>query len=194
MATQEQKLSKFIDAINKEARERREQILLDAKEYSDRELESAEQEVLADAYELIQKETALMRNEVGRDLSRRTIEGRKELIHKREQMTQQIFERAASKLSQFTQTPEYKDFLIKTAIGGAKALSEQITVYLRECDMVFKNAISDKLDCTLIAAEDIKIGGLRLSDGKVFVDQTLDARLEEQHKRFVETSGLILTD
>lgn len=192
MATQEQKLSKFIDAINKEAKERREQILRDAKEYSDRELEHAEQEVLTDAYELIQKETALMRNEIGRDLSKKTIDGRKELILKREQMTNQIFERAASGLKEFTQTPEYKGFLLKTAENGAKRLSGEITLYLRAEDMKFESAVSDKISCTVVTADDIQIGGLRLSDGQILIDQTLDSRLEEQREDFIKTSGLSL--
>lgn len=61
MALQDEKLSKFIQAINKDAEERRARILAESEAFNKAELEKAETEALTDAYHLIQQEISKMR-------------------------------------------------------------------------------------------------------------------------------------
>jgi len=190
MTTQEQKLSKFILAINKEAKERRNQILRDAKEYSDRELERAEQEVLNDAYELIQKETANMRNAIGMDLSKKTIEGRRQLILKRDALTDEIFEEAKVRLLEFCKSEKYLSFVLNRAKESEPLLSKPITVYIKESDKNLIPEIQKCFECEVFVNEDILIGGILVSDGKLLIDQTLDGRLSDARTRFISTSAL----
>lgn len=73
MALQDEKLSKFIQAINKDAEERRARILAESEAFNKAELEKAETEALTDAYHLIQQEISKMRTGIRRDLSQKEL-------------------------------------------------------------------------------------------------------------------------
>ena len=80
MASNKEKLSKFNQAINHYAEEQRRKIENEVAEYKRRQLEEAEEEVLTEAYHLIQKEMAEMRNSITREMAHREMDALS-LIH-----------------------------------------------------------------------------------------------------------------
>ena len=76
----EEKLAKFHQAINHYAMEQREKIEQEVAAFKKKELEEASNEVLAEAYHLIQKEMAQMRGRISREMARREMDGRRALL------------------------------------------------------------------------------------------------------------------
>ena len=193
MNTQNENISKFILAINKDAEERRNQILADAEEYKNREMEKAEQDVLQDAYNLIQKETAEMRHSVSRDIASKELEGRRVLLKKREQITENVFKEAENRLIAFSQSNEYEKFLIDSLNEAKHLLSEnEITVGIKPDDRKYEKLIKKIISCEIIDDSAILLGGVRIHDWQngIICDQTLDSRLAEQHESFIKNAGM----
>lgn len=90
MANSDEKISKFVQAITQYAQEQRDKIHREVEDFKSERLQNAEQEVLRDSYQLIQKERADLRHQMSREMSRRDLEARKELLALRRDMTERI--------------------------------------------------------------------------------------------------------
>ena len=86
MVTNEEKLSKFNQAIHHYAEEQRKKIEEEVAKFKEKELNEAENEVLQEAYLLIQKEMAQMRNNITKEMAHREMDARRELLEKRRQI------------------------------------------------------------------------------------------------------------
>ena len=73
MANSDEKVSKFVQAITDYAEEQRQKIHQEVEDYKIERLTQAEQEVLADAYDLIQRERMELKNNASREMSRREL-------------------------------------------------------------------------------------------------------------------------
>lgn len=187
----------FLQAINKYAEEQRKQIQNEAEEFKKQEIAKAEDEILNDAYNLIQKEMAEMRNSIASEISKKEMESRRELFQKRQNITDEIFSKAKNKLIEFTKTDKYKKLLIKYTKEMSKVLNKDGTIlYVKEEDLCFSEDIKKAFsnECAVQASKNITIGGIYGCNTQmgIVVDQTLDSKLDEQHTWFSENSGLKL--
>ena len=107
MANSDEKISKFVQAITQYAQEQRDKIHREVEDFKSERLQNAEQEVLRDSYQLIQKERADLRHQMSREMSRRDLEARKELLALRRDMTERIFADAEAALRAYVETPPY---------------------------------------------------------------------------------------
>ena len=125
---EEEKVNKFYTAINHYALEQRKKIEHEIAEFKSKELEEAENEVLAEAYHLIQKEMAQMRGGISREMAKREIDCRRGLLEQRQKITDEVFKQAAESLLQYTQTDRYPALLQK--------LAKEIALFMqkKECD------------------------------------------------------------
>ena len=64
MANSDEKISKFVQAITQYAQEQRDKIHREVEDFKSERLQNAEQEVLRDSYQLIQKERADLRHQI----------------------------------------------------------------------------------------------------------------------------------
>ena len=197
MAVQDEKVSKFLSAINSYAEEQKQKILEEIQQYMDAEMEKAEREVLTDAYRLIQKEMAQMRGRICREISRKEMEDRKRLLSHRMELVEGVFSLAREKLADYTKTPEYEAFLMDKAKELSGVLKGEDTVlYLRQVDMPLAERLKKAFGrpCAVEASGEIEIGGLIGScpSQGLLADETLDGRLEGQREWFAENSGLVL--
>lgn len=189
--------SNFLQAINKYAEEQRKQIQNEAEEFKRQEIKKAEDEILNDAYNLIQKELAEMRSSIASELSKEEMESRRKLLQKRKQITDEIFTRAKNKLIEFTKTDKYKELLIKYTKEISNVLTDNGTVLcVRKEDLYLSDEIKKSFsnECLVKPSEDIIIGGIYGYNAQmgIVVDQTLDSKLDEQRSWFSENSGLKL--
>lgn len=197
MINSEQKVNKFVQAIIQYAQEQRSKIHSEAEALKSERLHKAEQEVLTDAYRLIQNQTAAIRNETVRELSRRDLQARKEVISHRQKITDSIFNKAKEKLKEFVLTPEYEQYMIKLLGEMALIMSSQDSIYyISRCDEhLLKSLLTVCPDGSRVEiSEDIAIGGIRGVDtnNKQIIDNTLDIKLEQQREWFATTSDLCI--
>ena len=115
MAVRDEKMSNFLAAINKYAEEQRSKIQSEVENFKHQELEKAEEEILIESYQLIQREMNAMRTGISQDISRREMESRKALFEKRREITAKVFGAAREQLLAYTQSPEYPELLEASA-------------------------------------------------------------------------------
>lgn len=197
MANNEEKVSKFVQAITAYAEEQRDKIRQEIEAYKSERMQKAEQEVLTDAYQLIQKETAAIRSESVREISRRDLAARKDVLEQRQQIMADVFQHVEEKLNAYVPTPAYAEKMRGMLAKMAGSLPTEGTVYyLSARDRTLVSALSavcpkgSRIETT----DDIHIGGIRAVnvDKGRFMDNTLDTKLEAQHDWFTKTSGLTI--
>ena len=197
MANNEEKVSKFVQAITVYAEEQRDKIRQEIEAYKSERMQKAEQEVLTDAYQLIQKETAAIRSESVREISRRDLAARKEVLEQRKQIMADVFNHVEEKLDTYVATPAYAEKMRSMLTKMTNDLPAEGTVYyLTVRDKALISSLSDfcPKGSRIETTDDIHIGGIRginTEKGR-FMDNTLDAKLEAQHEWFTKTSGLTI--
>lgn len=195
MANSEEKVSKFVQAITAYAEEQREKILHEAEAFKKERMQKAEQEVLGDAYKLIQHETAEIRSEGVREMSRRDLAARKEVLTRRQQIMDDVFTRAEKKLLDFASSPDYRAYIIKMIKEMTGSLPSEGTVYLiTKRDESLKDELASicPSGSRVEVSDDINIGGILATNSKngQIIDNTLDSKLQAQHDWFTINSGL----
>ncbi|HIZ83138.1 MAG TPA: V-type ATP synthase subunit E [Firmicutes bacterium] len=194
---QDDRVSKFVTAITREAEEQRQRIEQETKDFIASEMEKAEMEALNDSYKMIQRAVSNIRADVGSQLSSRMMENRRALLARREEILEEVLGKAGERLAAFTQTADYAAFLTASAKKALAVLrTEKPTVYLRPADMSRQAEIAAAIGpCRFEEDAGIRLGGLRMTDeaGKIAVDDTLDTRLAAQRTWFQQNSGLVLS-
>ena len=195
MASNAEKMNKFYLAINHYATDQRKKIEQEVADFKRKELDDAEVDALTEAYRLIQKEMAEMRNGIAREMAQREMASRRELLAKRQSITDDIFERAAKQLIEFTQKSEYAALLQKFAAQLPKKFQNPGTVIcIKKDDEKFEDQLKNafKGDCTFKIDAEIHLGGIRAynSEMGIMADETLDSLLEDQRTWFEENSGM----
>lgn len=195
--TNDQKLTKFIQAITAYAEEQSDAIHREVEAFKEARLNRAEQDVLRESYVLIQKEQDEMRRQIARDLSERETAARRALFSTRQSMMDAIFDRARQKLLDYAETPEYADDLKRSLGAMAAALPAEGTVYTvcpRDEALLAVLTPLCPVGSRMETAADITLGGLRGMNtaAGILIDDTLDSRLEQQHDWFTDHSGLTI--
>ncbi len=194
---QDDRVSKFVTAITREAEEQRQRIEQETKDFIASEMEKAEMEALNDSYKMIQRAVSNIRADVGSQLSSRMMENRRALLARREEILEEVLGKAGERLAAFTGTADYAAFLTASAKKALAVLrTEKPTVYLRPADMSRQAEIAAAIGpCRFEEDAGIRLGGLRMTDeaGKIAVDDTLDTRLAAQRTWFQQNSGLVLS-
>jgi len=117
------------------------------------------------------------------------VETRNRILHTKEELVDAAFQSAIAKLRDFTDTQQYRDFLVRTIQSlatkiGAKTLIIEVNTrdktWLNQNTL---NSISKKLDLELKLSDKTGtfIGGVKFSteDNKVSYDGTIDNRLDQ---------------
>ncbi len=188
------KTSRFLEAINRYAKEQSDAILQEVEEFKKQEIEKATKEAITDAYVLIQKTIAVEKSKIVSEFAKKEQDSKRELFIKRQEIVEEVFEKATKKLVDFTKTDEYKEYMIKSAKEIAQQFADNgCVVYVKADDMAFAQDIKGIIsNCEIVADEKITIGGIKGYCEKlsVIADNTLDSKLSYQREWFVENSEL----
>ena len=195
MLNQEERAAKFFDAITKDAEERHEEMTRKTRETVESGLEKAKTKAHSQAQAKIERERMLKEQEFNRTVANERTQQRARLTDKRGAITDEVFGDAREKLTAFTESDGYADFLKKSAAGFAGVFPQgDVTVYVRSGDMRFADDIKKAFgrDCKVESSDEITIGGCRagVAGGSTVADDTLDTRLEAQREWFLENSGM----
>ena len=193
---EDERVSKFTQAILREAAERRQQLEQDTDGYIKTEMSRAEDEILLESYHLIQNKIAYIRSDIGREQSQRQLSEKRAFFMARERIVAEVFEAAQERLIQFTETPDYPRFLAETLKKCAAALGGgALTVYLAERDLAHAELLCAAAPTiTLVPDPTITLGGLRVKKNgtPTMIDESLDTKLRAEREWFSGHSGLTL--
>lgn len=198
MAYTDEREDKFYNAISRCAEEQRKKVEREIAEFKKRELEQTENEVLAECYRMIQTEVSQMRTRIARDVARQEMDLKRNLLQKRQAITENVFCRASGKLQEYVRSEQYEEFLKKSAKSIGALLGGPGTVVVhRPGDEKYEAAIREAFGspCSFRADDAIRIGGIRAQNEAkgLLADETLDTLLENQREWFQEQSGMVIT-
>ena len=186
--------SEFLRAIEQTAGKEREDIESRISEYTaQRERQSREnaEKIYADYIREKAEEHSATGGGGEHNASRRV---RERIAAARQEIEDRTFDSAAKKLAEFTKTPAYRDYILDSAKQMIRIASgSPLTVFARGEDMKFAGDIGAlSPDVTVETDDTIVTGGIRaVSEGaRLFMDDTLDTRLQAQREYFREFSGL----
>lgn len=189
------KTDNFLKAIQKYADEQRNAMRSEVEQLKEEKLKEAEAKSKYDSEKYIKDKLEEVRNKETGRLAKKMQESQKELFLERAKMTESIFENAANKLIEYTNTTAYKDSIIKNAKAIAELFAgNDCVIYVNEKDMDSASQIKALFDnMTEIAVDKtIKIGGIKgyCKAMNIVADETLDSKLYAQRDWFIENSQL----
>lgn len=188
------KESKFLDAINKYAERQKAQITQEIEDYKNTKIEQATEQGLQDAYDLIHEDISKRKSAIVNDLALKQLGERNALFSERQSICDKVFEEARVKLLDFTKTEDYTEFL-QRSLKEIAALCGTDSCEISVCpaDEDKRGLILSLIPGASVSADNhITLGGIRAycPQKGVMMDDTLDTRLNEQRRWFVENSGL----
>ncbi len=190
------KTNRFLEAIEKYAEEQRSEMQAEIEAFREEQLKAANEEGTAAAFEFIQAQKSEFKAALAKETALKETRMKRELFEKRSEMAQSVYDEAEKRLCDFTATNKYREYiatsarLISEKLGGRK-----VTVSMMERDKELEPLIRGIFpDCTVRFDDSIRIGGISCSCGElsIVIDDTLDTKLEDRKRLFVETSGLVV--
>lgn len=195
MSVESEKLERFHNIIFGEVDEQVAELQKCANEDKDAALERLNDEVLYHAYDSIKTEIKHIQNGFVKSASQYELEAKREVLRYREALAGQLFDRIFKRLEAYAKSADYSENmrlrLVKALEGreGANAI-----VYLKPEDMAFADTLKAATGASAQFKADpkIKIGGLIVyfPGETIAIDQTLDAALENERRRFVAAGEL----
>ncbi len=192
--TQDNKTSSFLKAINKYAQQQSDAILKEAEEFRQQEIERATKEAITDAYTLIQKNITVEKAKIVTEYAKLAQKSRSEIFIRRNEIVEEVFEKATNKLLNFTKTAEYDEYIKKSASEIALLFENKDCVISIKSDDAAKTDMIKAIisNCTVEYDDSILIGGIKgfCEEMSVIADDTLDTKLSNQRQWFAENSNL----
>lgn len=197
MSQPEKKLDKFSSAVLKDAEAQREKILAEIEEYRKAEMEKAEEDILHEAYIMIQNEISAIKNQQSRRISLAELEGRRKFLKQREDIMARVFKETSARIVEFTHTTEYQNKLCDAVRKNCEAMPEgDIVIQVKRDDLAFADALTAASGraARVEANSSITLGGYILinKDKGVIIDESLDLKLSNQKDWFAASSGLTM--
>ncbi|HAQ63317.1 MAG TPA: hypothetical protein DCR23_02535 [Ruminococcaceae bacterium] len=194
MDNSQNSIKAFTDAIKRMAKEECDAINNETRQIKSQRLDALIQQTRDKYNNYVDYELLRLQADTNRQISILHENEKKELAALRSKLTDKIFDAVLTELSNFTNTTEYKKLMIRSFAEIIEALpDEELEFFVRQEDMILCDEICKALDRTLEIkpADDIKLGGVKAVGIKTesLADDTLDTKLEEQKKLFVEHSG-----
>lgn len=140
--------------------------------------------------ELTQVRERELKDQINRQLSQKTGAYRQDILKAREQYIDDIFQKVQTKLADFRNSPEYKEYLKKNILQAENEIGPILKVYVSEVDLELLAECGFNEGRFQISADDsIRLGGLIIECQGKIVDSTFDAKLRSERKNFV-SSGI----
>lgn len=192
MSTENEKLQKFICAVNDEIDEKVSAILDDAESVKKSILSAAEEESEEAADKYMNSSIKKNGNKFVRDISKAELEMKKSVLRCREELSDKVFAKVEEKLAEYRSTNSYADTLIKKLLvlnvgNGAEIRLSPEDIKLAD---VLKRVIKAE-NVTFVPDSSIKLGGFSVysKEKGTIVDKTFDLAVEEQKNLFVSSNA-----
>jgi V/A-type H+-transporting ATPase subunit E len=177
--------SEVLDDVQKEA----EAIILAAENEAKETLKAAKEQAEQNYQTIINQAKVKAENERRKITSVTEVEMRNRLLHTKEELVDDAFEKARVKLQDFVKTEEYHEYLLKLIEEVVKKIGQKtVVVQVNAEDKTWLtqdmlDRLSKRLRRELKLSEETAdfIGGCKIQtvDGKITYDSTIDNRLQE---------------
>lgn len=176
------KLEKLKDAVLEQAKEKSDDIAKQDDIKKEEVLEKAEDNILEEAYKMIQHEVSEIRGEIGRELSVRSMESRKEVLLEREHYIDTVFSEVKKKLLAFTKTEAYIQYMNKSIDTAKETLGEITRIYVARPDVEAVKKLAGNVE----VRQDLRIliGGIIAESDGLIADYTFDKKLKTEREKF----------
>lgn len=186
--------NRFLEAIEKYAEQQRNEMRAEVEAFREEQLAAANEEGTAAAFAFIQEQKSDFKAALAKEAALKETQKKRELFEKRNQMAESVFEAAAKKLTDFTKTSKYKEYITTSArLISEKLDGKKASVHISERDQKYSSMIKSIIPgCEIVSDSEIKLGGISCycDDMSIIIDDTLDTKLEDRKRLFVATSGL----
>lgn len=189
------KTDNFLKAIKRYAKEQKNAMKDEVGQLKIERLKEAEEKGKHDSDALIREKLHEKHNTKTALIAKQTQDGQRKLFIERSAMVDEVFDMAAKRLVEYTETDDYASKLEESAKAVAKVFDgKDCIIYVSERDLNASEAIKFLFDgkAEVKADKTIKIGGVRgyCAEMGIIADETLDSKLEAQREWFVENAGL----
>jgi V/A-type H+-transporting ATPase subunit E len=185
--TVEEKLEHFYTSVMDNAAAQGLQIVTQYEDTLKRKYEERKQAATNKATHTYQIESESMRREKNRLLSNETIEIKRKILEKTEEVTERVFQDVVNELKDFMKTPAYEDWLCKK-INTANALAPDtvILIYINPTDINLKTSLEDKTGVKLTVSDRDFMGGIRavIPARSILIDYSFLTKLAEERDSF----------
>lgn len=192
MVTDNEKLNKFINAVNDEIDNKIKNIIDNAEKEKELILKQAEQEAEEAADKHFNINFQKNDKQFVRDVSCAELNAKKFVIQHREELVDSLFRNVEQRLINFKNTPGYIDMLIKNLL--VMHISDDTEIYLCSDDMKYadliKKAIPSK-NIKICVSDKILLGGISVYNSAkgTIIDKTFDLALEEKKRAFANSNA-----
>lgn len=194
---QQSKINGFIKSITDVAEQKRARIDAETDDILASEKKQLELAAKKAADEYYRVKSAGVKLAAGRRISESSAEYRKKVFERRNEIERTVFSGVEKRLAEFTESEEYKEFLLESARRiTAEFDGGTVTFLLRSEDMKYAELLCGEFDGARVQEDSsVRIGGLRARSASkpLLVDDTLDGRLKQQTQFFEENSGLYIS-
>lgn len=192
MSTENEKLQKFISAVNEEIDVKVSKLLDEAESEKASIISAAEAESESSAEKYLASAQKKTGSKYVRDISRAELEMKKSILRRREELSAKVFEAVEKRIAEYRQTNAYADGLVKTLL--LMNVGEGAEVRLAPEDMKLAEALKKVVraeNVTFTPDSSIKLGGLSVysKEKGTVVDKTFDLAVEEQKSSFVNSNA-----
>ena len=192
MGAENEKLQKFIEAVNDDIDVKVSELLKEAEEERKNIISAAEAESEDTAEKHLNSSRKKTGNKYVRDISKAELEMKKEVLRHREELSDKIFDVVKERISEYRTTAAYFDGLAKTLL--LLNITGSAEVRLAAEDMKYADALKKVVksaDVTFVSDDTIKLGGLSVysKDKGTIIDKTFDLAAEEQRNSFVASNA-----
>lgn len=194
MQSNDKKAARFISVINAEAEQQCKKIIKETDRFIDSELKKTRAAARAKAKVTAKAELSKLDEQSNSDSYKLRTQQMTQIISKRNEITNGIFEKAEKRIVDFTKSDSYLPFLKESVKRIIDAIGEDTVIYIRPSDAVFSSELGAL--CAGVEIDDsIILGGCKgvSKSSSMRADDTIDARLNEQKTKFYTDSGLSIT-
>lgn len=124
-----------------------------------------------------------------KELSRCEFDRKNAVLAHRKKLLEQLFDEIRQRISDWTNTPGYTDYLKNALENAEKQFGSDITIYARAADIP---ALRELTKFPVAEDNSIVLGGITACSGRRFADFTLDSRIAEQQADFPRREELRL--
>lgn len=192
MGTENEKLQKFICAVNDEIDEKVSAILDDAESVKKSIISAAKEESEEAADKYLNSNKKKNGNKYVRDISKAELEMKKSVLRCREELSDKVFSAVEKRIAEYRGSNAYADTLIKKLLvlnvgNGAEIRLSPEDIELSE---VLKRVIKAE-NVTFVPDSAIKLGGFSVysKENGTIIDKTFDLAVEEQKSLFVSSNA-----
>lgn len=195
---EQKKFQRFEAAVFAEVDAKVEQLRSEAVKEKEDALRQSEAEQSRKAADYVQKKLREIQLEHKRSAAKYSLECQRSILQKRSELQQSVFSTVQQKLTAFTGTPAYGEYLLSQIKAFAKAHPlRDATILLREQDMDQAKALEQAyaLPCQIQADNAlVGLGGFVVRDDAsgLYFDESFAQKLADQKSYFIENSGLSL--